>query len=46
MVNVNAIKRMKAQQKGKLIVEVQPVVNKEIIISQENAGAFKEWISE
>lgn len=44
LVNVNAIKRMKAHQKGKLIVELQPIVNEEIIISQENAAAFKEWI--
>jgi DNA-binding LytR/AlgR family response regulator len=44
LVNVNAIKRMKAHQKGKLIVEVQPAVNEEIIVSQENASAFKEWI--
>lgn len=44
LVNVNAIKKMKAHSKGKLIIEVQPVVNEEIVVSQENAGAFKEWI--
>ncbi len=44
LINVNAIKRMKAQQKGKLLVEVLPVVNEEIIVSQENAAAFKDWI--
>lgn len=44
LVNVNAIKRMKAHQKGKLIVEVQPEISEEIIISQENASAFKDWI--
>lgn len=44
LVSVNAIKRMKTHAKGKLQLEVQPVVNEEIIISQENAGLFKEWI--
>jgi DNA-binding LytR/AlgR family response regulator len=44
LVSVNAIKRMKSYAKGKLLVEVQPLVNEEIIVSQENAGLFKEWI--
>lgn len=45
VVNVNAITKMKAFQKGKLLVEVQPMVNEEIVISQENAGAFKTWMA-
>ena len=44
LVHINAIKRMKAHQKGKLLVEVQPPVSEEIVISQENKGAFKQWI--
>jgi DNA-binding LytR/AlgR family response regulator len=44
LINVNAIKRMKTQTKGKLQIEVQPLVNEEIIISQENVGLFKDWI--
>jgi DNA-binding LytR/AlgR family response regulator len=44
LINVNAIKRMKTQTKGKLQIEVQPLVKEEIIISQENVGLFKDWI--
>jgi DNA-binding LytR/AlgR family response regulator len=44
LINVNAIKRMKAFTKGKLQIEVEPIVKEEIIVSQENAGLFKEWI--
>ena len=40
----NAIKKMKAHQKGKLLIEIEPIVNEEIIVSQENAAAFKDWI--
>jgi two-component system LytT family response regulator len=43
LVNVDAIKKMKTQ-KGKLQLELQPVVNEEITISQENAGLFKDWL--
>ena len=44
LVNMAAIKLMKTYPKGKLKLEVLPAVNEEIIVAQENVGAFKEWI--
>lgn len=44
LVNLNAIKRIKAFPKSKLLLEIQPPPSEEIIISQENSGAFKSWM--
>jgi two-component system LytT family response regulator len=44
LVNMSAIKRIRAYPKSKLEVEVEPPVNDEIIISQENVAAFKDWM--
>ena len=44
LVNMSAIKRIKSYPKSKLEVEVDPTVNDEIIISQENVAAFKDWM--
>jgi DNA-binding LytR/AlgR family response regulator len=46
LVAVQAIKKIKAFAKSKLLVEVEPTVNEEIIISQENVAAFKEWMDQ
>lgn len=46
LINMNAIKKMKAWPKSKLWIEVEPVVGEEIIISQENVAAFKEWMGQ
>jgi two-component system LytT family response regulator len=44
LVNQPAIKKIKTYPKSKLQVEVEPAVTEEIIVSQENASAFKEWM--
>jgi DNA-binding LytR/AlgR family response regulator len=44
LVNMGAIKRIKSYPKSKLEVEVDPPVNDEIIISQENVAPFKDWM--
>jgi DNA-binding LytR/AlgR family response regulator len=46
LVNMSAIKRIKAYPKSKLMLEVAPLVTEEIIISQENAAAFKQWMGQ
>ncbi len=46
LVNINAITKFKSFFKGKLIVNLKPKVEEEIIISQEKASIFKEWIEE
>jgi two-component system LytT family response regulator len=42
--NINAVKKMKLYGKGKLLVELMPAVEEEVIISNETVAAFKEWI--
>ncbi len=44
LVHLSAIKKIKTYPKSKLLLEVEPPINEEIIISQENAAAFKEWM--
>ena len=44
LVNINAIKKIKSYAKSKLLLELSPVIAEEIIVSQENTAAFKEWI--
>ena len=44
LIQLNAIKKIKTYPKSKLQLEVEPVVNEDIVISQENVSAFKEWM--
>jgi len=44
LVNINAIKKIKSYPKSKLLLELSPVFAEEVIVSQENTSAFKEWI--
>jgi DNA-binding LytR/AlgR family response regulator len=46
IINANFIKRFKPLERSKISVELTMAVNEEIIVSQENASAFKKWISE
>ena len=46
LVNMTAIRRIKSYPKSKLEVELDPPVTEEIIISQENVGAFKDWMGQ
>jgi len=43
LVNINAIKKIKSYPKSKLQLELIPAVSEDIIVSQENTTAFKEW---
>lgn len=38
------VKKIKTYPKSKLLLEIEPAVTEEIIVSQENATAFKEWM--
>jgi two-component system LytT family response regulator len=44
LVHLNSIKKIKTYPKSKLQLEVEPAISEDIIISQENVGAFKEWM--
>ena len=46
LVHMNAIKKIKTYPKSKLQLELEPLINDEIIISQENVSAFKEWMGQ
>lgn len=42
----NAIKKIRSYPKSKLQLELEPAIQEEIIISQENVTAFKEWMGQ
>ena len=44
LVNLNAIRRTKAYPKSKLLLELEPVVEEEVIVSQESSADFKAWM--
>jgi len=44
LVNIHHIQRIKTFSKSKLLVELNPPANEEIVISQENATAFRQWM--
>lgn len=46
LVQLSAIRKIKTYPKSKLLLEVEPVISDEIIISQENVAAFKEWMGQ
>lgn len=46
IVNANFITKFRSIDKSKISVELVLPVNEEIIVSQENAAAFKKWMSE
>lgn len=43
IVHINAIVKFKPHEKGKVLLELKPPVDEEVIVSQENASAFKQW---
>lgn len=46
LVNLNAIKRIRSLAKSKLVLEVEPAIEEEIIVSQESAATFKQWLEQ
>lgn len=46
LVNLNAIKKIKSYPKSKLQLEIEPSVSEEVVISQENVAAFKQWMGQ
>jgi len=44
LVNINAVKRIRSFAKSKLLIDIQPAVEEEIIVSTENTTSFKEWM--
>lgn len=46
LVNMTAIKRIKTYPKSKLLLELEPALQEEIVISQENVTAFKQWMDQ
>ena len=46
LIHINSIKKMKAYPKSKIQIVIEPPVEEEIIISQESAASFKEWMAQ
>ncbi len=43
--NITAISKFKTYTKGKILIELIPAPTDEVIVSQENASNFKQWIN-
>jgi DNA-binding LytR/AlgR family response regulator len=46
VVSADAIVRCRQYGKGRLILDLRPPADEEIIVSQERASAFREWLGE
>lgn len=46
LVNLGAIKKIKSYPKSKLLLELEPAVKEDIVVSQENAASFKNWMGQ
>lgn len=46
LVNMQAIKRIKAYAKSKLMLELEPPITEDVIVSQENVALFKQWMGQ
>jgi two-component system LytT family response regulator len=46
LVNSSAIKKIKTYPKSKLLLEIEPAVSEDILISQESVAAFKNWMGQ
>ena len=46
LLHINSIKKIKSYPKSKILLELVPAVQEEIIISQENVSAFKSWMEQ
>ena len=46
LVNINAIRKVRTYGKSKLLIDLDPAMDEEIIISQENVTAFKRWMGQ
>jgi len=44
LVSMNAISKFRPYEKGKIMIELFPPVKEEVIISQETAPAFRQWM--
>lgn len=44
IVHIESIVKFRSFDKGKILVELFPVVNEEVVVSKENAAAFKAWV--
>lgn len=44
LVQSSAIKKIKTYPKSKLLLELDPMIEEEIIVSQETVAGFKEWM--
>ena len=45
LVSLQAIQKIHSLPKSKLIIEILPSPNEEVVISQENSSGFKNWIN-
>jgi DNA-binding LytR/AlgR family response regulator len=44
LVHIDSVIRCRPYGKGKLLLELKPVAEEDVIVSQERAGAFRDWL--
>lgn len=44
LVHINSVKSFKPLERGRLLIELSPPIREEVVVSQENAAAFKRWM--
>jgi DNA-binding LytR/AlgR family response regulator len=44
LIQLSAIKKIRSYPKSKLQLEIEPTISEDVIVSQENAGPFKQWM--
>ena len=44
LVHIDSVVRCRPYGKGKLLLELQPPASEEVVVSQERAGAVREWL--
>ncbi len=44
LANINAIRKLRSQGKGKLLVELEPAASEEVVVSSEQSAGFRQWM--
>jgi len=46
LINMNAVRKIKTHSRSKLLLELEPAMMEEVIVSQDQATAFKNWMGQ
>lgn len=46
LININSVEKFKSVLKGKILIELNPASDSEVVVSQENAQKFRKWMEQ